>query len=89
MPQGDLFGRAWISLQTLQHQGGLYNPPCYGTYFAGWTFSVVKMSPHPGNSASCGLGHLCEGGLETEISQLIETAALELFDVALFEVGSA
>jgi hypothetical protein len=48
---------------------------------------VVKMSPHAESSASCSLGHLRECGLKTEISHLVETAALELFDMALFEVG--
>jgi hypothetical protein len=51
--------------------------------------SVVKMLPHAGNSASCSFSHWRKAGLETEITELVETAALELFDVALFEVGRA
>jgi len=35
------------------------------------------------------LGYRGKGGVEAEISQLVETAALELFDAALFEVSRA
>jgi len=45
------------------------------------------MSLYAENYASCCLWECGEGGLEAEISELVEAAALELFGVALFEVA--
>jgi hypothetical protein len=49
--------------------------------------AALKMSLDAENYASCRLWECGESGLEAEISELVEAAALELFGAALFEVA--